>query len=308
MRPKLLIPALAGALLAMTGCDFEEFGNVGHYSRDFHYSYPLKSGGRVSVETFNGSVEITPWDQDTVDISGTKYGPTQDAADNLKVSIDNSPDSVSIRVSRPYERRNNQGARFAIKVPRKASVDRITTSNGAIRIQDTTGTARLKTSNGSIRVQGLQGTLDAETSNGSVELFEIDGDVSAHSSNGHIKADHIGGSFDATTSNSSVTAVLERPDRGVRVGTSNGSIDLTVPGNLHSDLHANTNNSSITLHFNGEPDAHVVAQTSNGTITSDFDMKVRGEIRRNHMDAVLGGGGATIDLGTSNGNIRLLRR
>ena len=133
MRAKLLLPILAAALLCLAACDIEDFGGFDRYRQDFHYTYPLKSGGRLAVETFNGSVEVSGWDQDTVDISGSKYGPTQEAADTLKVAIDNSPDSVSIRVTRPSDRRGNMGARFVIKIPRAAYVDRIFTSNGAIR-------------------------------------------------------------------------------------------------------------------------------------------------------------------------------
>ncbi len=62
------------------------------------------------METFNGSVEVTTWDQPTVDVSGTKTGPTQDAVDSLKVAVDNTADSVSIRVDRPSVHRNNLGA------------------------------------------------------------------------------------------------------------------------------------------------------------------------------------------------------
>lgn len=307
MRAKLLIPALAGALLSLTACDIEDFGGMARYSRDFHYSYPLKTGGSLSVETFNGSVEISAWDQDTVDISGTKTGPSEDAVEALKVSIDNSPDSVSVRVVRPSERRNNLGARFVIKVPRNAYLDRITTSNGAIRVLDGMGPAKLRTSNGSIRVQGLRGTLDAQTSNSPVDLIEVDGDVTVHSSNGHIHAEHLAGSLDASTSNNRITAIIERAGRTLRAETSNGGIELTLPEKFPGDVRAHTSNNSITLHLPSDMNAHVIASTSNASVTSDFDMRVHGEIRKNHMDAILGSGGPTMDLSTSNGGIRLMR-
>src|SRR5579864_8972086 len=130
MRAKLLLPVLAAAL---TGCDLEDLADNGRFSSDFHYAYPLRPGGSLSVESFNGGVEVTGWDRDTVDISGTKYGPTQQAADGLRIDIDKAPDSVSIRAVRPSDRRNNQGARFVIKIPRGVALARIVTSNGGIR-------------------------------------------------------------------------------------------------------------------------------------------------------------------------------
>ena len=101
MRAKFILPALGAAMLGMTACDFEDVGSLERYHKDFHYSFPLKTGGRLATETFNGSVEVSPWDQETVDISGTTYAPSQDEADNLKVDVDHSPNSVSIRVVRP---------------------------------------------------------------------------------------------------------------------------------------------------------------------------------------------------------------
>ena len=307
MRPKLLLPALAAGLLCLSACDVVDLGDMERFNRDFHYSYTLGANGRLSVETFNGSVEISGWDQNTVDISGTKYGPSQRAADDLKVNIDNSPDSVSIRVLRPSERRNNQGARFVIKVPRTALLDRITTSNGGIRITGGNGPSRLKTSNGQIHVDGLRGSLDAQTSNGAVELLNVDGDVVAHTSNGRIHAERLNGTLEATTSNGGVHAELTRPDRNVRVETSNGPVELTVPEGFSRDLRVNTINSSITLHLPTTVSARVVARTSNSSISTDFDVRMQGEFSKNHMDATIGGGGALLDLSTSNGTIRLLK-
>ena len=261
----------------------------------------------MSVETFNGSIEISGWDQNTVDISGTKYGPTQAAADDLQIDTDHSPDAVSVRVVRPSTPRNRLGARFVIKIPRGALLDRITASNGSIHVTDGSGPARLKTSNGSIQVQDLNGNLDAQTSNSSVELADVMGDAIVHTSNGRIRAERVKGALDATTSNSSVHANIERADRPVRIETSNGSVELSLPQGFSRDARVTTNNSSITLRLAAPANAHVVARTSNSSISSDFEMAMRGEIGKNSVDATIGSGGPLIELNTSNGGIRLVR-
>jgi len=308
MDSKLLIPALAAGLLSLTACDVMDFGDMERFNRDFHSSYPMTANGRLSVETFNGTVEISGWDQNTIDISGTKYGRTQQIADDLKVNIDNSPDSVSIRVTRPSERRGNQGARFMIKIPRGAVLDRITTSNGAIRTSRGSGPARLRTSNGAIQVTGLEGTVDAQTSNGSIDLIEVNGDVIAHTSNGRITADRLRGSFDANSSNGAIRADIERADRPIRVETSNSPVELTLPDGFNREIRVNTNNGGISIHFPPVFNAHIVARTNNSSITSDFDVRMQGEISKHRLDATIGGGGPLIDLSTSNGSIRLLKQ
>jgi DUF4097 and DUF4098 domain-containing protein YvlB len=305
MRAKLIPAALA--VLCLTGCDWEDLGGLERFNRDFHYSYPLKSTGSLAVETFNGSVEISGWDQETVDISGTKYGPSQQAADDLPVEIDHTPEAVSIRVTRPIERRGNRGARFAIKIPRGARLDRIVSSNGGIHTLDGTGPAHLRTSNGTIHVRGLRGALDAQTSNGAVELLDVDGDVTAHSSNGRIRAEGLRGALDATTSNSGIIAKLERAEQSVRVETSNGSIDLALPPGFRHDVRAHTSNSGITLRLPPTMNAQVSAHTSNSSVSSDFDMRMQGAFSRSRMEGVIGSGGPLIDLSTSNGSIRLVK-
>ena len=134
MRAKLVVPAIAAGLIVLAGCDIEDMGGgFERYNEDFHYNYPMKTGGRLAVEGFNGSIEVSVWDQDAVDISGTKYARTQADAHDLKIEVDHPGDSVAVRAIRPTYRHGNYGVKFAIKVPRKYAIDHLTTSNGAIR-------------------------------------------------------------------------------------------------------------------------------------------------------------------------------
>lgn len=307
MRLKLTLTALSTSLIVLSGCEFDNLQGMAKFNRDFHSSYDLKANGRVEIDTYNGSVEISGWDQNTVDVSGTKYGPTQQEADDLKVSIDSNADSISIRVSRPVERRNNRGVRLVLKIPRQALLDRITTSNGAIRITDGAGPARLRTSNGQISVSRLHGNVDAETSNGAVDLIDIDGDALAHTSNGRIHAERVNGGVEMHTSNSEVNAQIGRADRPIHVETSNGPVEVTLPEGFRRELRVSTNNSAITLRLPAAVNAHVIARTNNSSISSDFEVRMQGPFSRNHMDGTIGSGGALFDLTTSNGPVRLLK-
>jgi hypothetical protein len=272
MRSTLLLPVLAAGLLSLSACDFDDFHD-GHtrYTADFHHNYPLAANGRLSVETYNGSIEVSGWDEPTIDISGTKYARTQQLADDLQVSIDHSPNAVSIRVVRPSERRGNDGARFVIKVPRGAVLDRLVSSNGSIRTADGAGPARFRTSNGSIRVQGLKGTVEAQTSNGGIH------------------------------------ADLADADGPVRLDTSNGTIDLRLPSKFDDDVRAHTSNGGITVRVPGTINARLAARTSNGRVTSDVDVRTSGEISKTRLEGIMGAGGPLLDLSTSNGGIRITR-
>src|SRR5215471_9219800 len=111
MRTRYLLPLLAAGVLSFTACDIEDFGGA-HYTADYHQVYPLSADGKISVETFNGSIEVSGWDQDSVEISGTKYGSSQQLADDLEIRVDHAPASISIRAVRPSIHHGNQGAKF----------------------------------------------------------------------------------------------------------------------------------------------------------------------------------------------------
>src|SRR5712671_3278056 len=204
-----VVPVLA-AVLGLSACDEDwNFGNSERFHEDFHFSHPLTAGGRITLDTFNGSVEISGWDKDTVEISGTKYANTEMRMHEIHVDVTPSPGLVAIRTSRPSDRRGNSGARFVIHVPRKAELDGITSSNGPIRIDSMEARARLRTSNGAIRISNISGPLDAQTSNGMVEATGITGDTQLRSSNGAIRAEVRRGSLEARTSNGSINVRLE---------------------------------------------------------------------------------------------------
>jgi hypothetical protein len=305
MRAKSVL-ALVPALVLLAGCEFDDVGEFGRYHEDFHYAYSLKTGGRLSVESFNGSIEVSPWDQENVDISGTKFARTQDEAADIRIDIDHTNEAVSIRARRPFSRYGNQGARFAIKVPRSVVLERLITSNGSIRATDGVGPARLKSSNGGIHVLNFHGDLDMETSNSVLELTNVEGAITGHTSNGGIRGEGLRGSLDVGTSNSSIRVRLERAEGTVKLGTSNGPIDLTLPAGPTPAVRAHTSNSGITLHMPNETNAQIEASTSNGSITSDFDMRLHGEFGKHHLSGALGNGGPLIDLSTSNGSIRIV--
>jgi DUF4097 and DUF4098 domain-containing protein YvlB len=302
-RTLLAVPAL----LLLVGCDFEDFGSSDRYTADFHYTYPLKSGGRISLENFNGSIEISGWDQDSVDISGVKYAATPELLNAIKIDIVTAADSVHIRTVRPSERRGNLGAKYVIKVPRKTELERVTSSNGGIRVTDIDGPSRLRSSNGGIRATNLKGNLDAQTSNGGIEVEDLEGSANLRTSNGRIHGEGVRGAFEANTSNGGINVHLAKAEAGrpIKLDTSNGSIDLTLDSANQNDVIASTSNASITVRMPPSIAARVKAHTSNSSISSDFDVQVQGTISKHSLEGTIGSGGPLLDLSTSNGGIHL---
>ena len=243
-------------------------GAWNHVQEDFHYSYPLSPGGRLEVENQNGPIDITGWDQNAVDVSGAKYANSPERLRDLRVDVSTSSNLVTVRTIRADPHWGSGGVRYTIRVPRRTELARIVSSNGPIHVASIDGAAHLRTSNGPVRGVGVSGPLEVETSNGPVSVTDLGGSASVHTSNGPIEL-----TFDAL--------------REVNATTSNGPITLRLP-----------------LGSGGSIRAH----TSNGAIQSDFEVTTRGLLSKHSLDGTFGSGGPLLDLSTSNGGIRILRR
>ncbi len=310
MKPYALGLLFVAASGLLSSCLYVgDFGDADAFREDFHSTHPLDAGGRVSVETFNGSIEVAAWDQNSVEVNGTKHASLHSVLDEIKVDVDSTPAAIRIRAMRPEGFRSG-GVRFSIRVPRKAALELISTSNGRIDVDGVEGKARLHTSNGGIRVQRLKGDLEAETSNGSIETVELSGNANLHTSNGSVRGDASGGSFEAVTSNGRIEVRLTDPAAAwpVRLRSSNGHIELRLDGKQLPEVRASTSNSSILVRLPPNADARVRAHTSHSSVSSEFDGLHDDSERhrtRSEMEGTIGHGGPLLDLETSNGPIRI---
>jgi hypothetical protein len=312
MRIQAKVVILLGITALFAGCDVDDwasFGDSHAYEKPFHYSYALKAGGRLDIENFNGSIEIAGWDRDQVEIDGVQYGSTPELRDAIKIDVAASTDLVRIRTVRPPEHHGSMGVKYVIKAPRKLDLDRVTSSNGSMKVDDIEGRVHLRTSNGSVRTARLRGSLDVQTSNGSVDVEELDGPATLRTTNGRVTAGGIRGALEATSSNGSIHARMMKPEphRAVRLQTSNGGIELIMDSLQDNDIRASTNNGGIVVKLPSTSNAHVHAHTSHSAVHTDFDLRGQVSWKKNELDGAIGNGGPTIDLTSSNGSIRLLK-
>jgi hypothetical protein len=306
------IPFLALAALAavpfQVGCDLETLADASDRAReDFQYTYDLKPGGRLIVENFNGPVEILGWEKDSVQITGTKHASRDELLKEIRIETKTGDNSVEIRTVRPAGHHGNMGAKFFIRVPREVQLERISSSNGQIRVEDIHGNAHLETSNGAIRLRQFDGALNARTSNGSIEADSIAGDAVVHTSNGGIRLERVSGSVEAVTSNGGLHIRMAKPKPNGRLvfESSNGSIELDLEGLENNEVRASTSNASITLRMPVTIKARLRASTSNSSINTDFDVLTHGSTGKNHLEGEINGGGPLINLSTSNGSIKV---
>ena len=139
----------------------------------------------------------------------------------------------------------------------------------------------------SVRVQVPQGTdLTLSTTNGSIKVAGVSGPVTGRTTNGSITATDLRDRANLRTTNGSIQAHFDgplTPGGEIRLRTTNGGVDLTLPRDVSARLEATT---------------------TNGSISTDFPITVQGRIGR-QISGTLGNGGALIEARTTNGAIRL---
>lgn len=302
---------LLAAFSLLSGCIYVgDWGDSDAFKQDFHSTHPLDAGGRISVESFNGSIEVTGWDQNSVEINGTKHAGFRDALDDIKIDVNANPNSIRIRAMRGADRLRGAGVRFSLRVPRKAVLELISTSNARIEVDGVEGKARLHSSNGGMRLTRVKGDFEADTTNGPIDAQDLRGNANFHTSNGSVHAQASGGSFEAVTSNGRIEVRLNDPASGpVRLHSSNGHIELTVDSKQLPEVRASTTNSSILLRLPSMSDARVRAYTSHSSsVSSEFDELHSESDRhrsRSELEGNLGHGGPLLELETTNGAIKI---
>ena len=136
------------------------------------------------------------------------------------------------------------------------------TSGGNIEVEDIKGDVKVFTSGGNIEVVNIDGHLEGETSGGHIDLDRIRGDIDVKTSGGTINGDHIHGKIYARTSGGSV--IIEKiwdqslKNHDINLRTSDGSIELILPGNFPASF-----------------DAFVENRRSTGAIDSEFPLQIR---------------------------------
>jgi hypothetical protein len=300
--------AVLATAISVTGCG--AMGGFDQVKEDFHYSYPLESGGHLRLGNSNGSVQITGWDRNTIDISGTKYAPSAEELRDITIKASVHGSEASIQTEMPRRSfHGSYGVAYVIHVPRKTILDRLETSNGSVSLSDLEGGGRIVSSNGRIAVNHALGDYQVRTTNGSINLDDCRGAFRAESSNGALKGNLAAGSISASTTNGSVNFTIDNPKNGepIRASSTNGSVMLAMAAFHDNTIKTDTTNGSITLRLPRDTNANVNASTSMASIKSDLPILTSGETSKHHLTGKLGNGGPLISAETTMGSIRLQR-
>lgn len=221
-------------------------------SKDFDQTYPLQPGGSFELQNVNGTVNVQGWDRNEIEIHAVKTARHKESdLDFVSIEVDAKPAAVSVATRYPQNEGVEVIVEYRVRVPRKARIEHLSTVNGMLRVSSVEALEDLHTVNGNIEVYDSAGAVHARTTNGNI----------------HLELAHL-------------------PDKiGAAAETTNGSLLLAVPADLHADLEA---------------------RCLNGNFFSELPVSLAMSQRPREVRGKLGSGGTPLRLRTINGTIRIV--
>ncbi len=286
--------------------------------REVEKTFTVSPGGTLKVSTFGGNINVEPGSGNQVVVKARQVFSKADnereadqIAEDLEMTIEQRGNDVTAQAR--YHKNRFGGFRwgstpvnvsFTVVVPSRFNVD-LDTSGGNIEVGDLEGEAKVQTSGGNLRFGRFQGPVEGRTSGGNISIDEArdrlkvstsggnirvgraSGEVNLRTSGGAIRVDRVAGTLDASTSGGSVQANVEGPVKGdVTLSTSGGSVDLRVEPSAAFRLDASTSGGRV------QAEGLTVQLESGGA-------------GRDRLVGAVNGGGPTVRLRSSGGNINV---
>jgi DUF4097 and DUF4098 domain-containing protein YvlB len=245
--------------------------------------FPLSESGRLEIENQNGRITIEAWARKDVRVQITRTVRTSDDSKaealmkELRADVTVTSDRIRIE-SRSPKRAESVGIWDVLG-------QRVTAVNIHYYVQAPAGTRLLlETNNGEIRVRGMAGGITGQTVNGAIEITGASGPIVVSTTNGSITLSGLEGSARAETTNGDMIAAFRKvvPEGPIDLATTNGNVEVALPGNANATLDA---------------------VTSNGRVTVSFPIHSKGTLSSKTVRGTIGSGGASISLRTTNGNV-----
>lgn len=242
---------------------------------DGDFSFEFAAG--KAADTWTRSYELSPGGRlEIINVNGQIHaeattGPTVEVTAERSASA--ASDDDARRLLEAVQMREEVGA-------------------GRVRIETVAPTLKLGGHKVMYRVRVPAGVhVDLRTVNGGVRLDNVGGEVRASSTNGGVKGTLSGASLiDARTTNGGVELAVTGPlseDGEVRLSSVNGGVRLSVPAATRAAVSARCVNGRVTV--------------------NDLELSADGEQTRRRVAGTLNGGGARIDLQTTNGGVTIGR-
>ncbi len=259
--------------------------------------------GQVTISNVAGSVAVTGWDRDEVEVTGTLGRGVEELV------VENRGRAVEIEVEL-VRRSHGHGADadLEIRVPRGSEVD-IEVISAEVEISEVEGEVTVESVSGSVAVEGRPKELSVESVSGSIEIDAEVERVSAESVSGRIRLRGAMREIEADTVSGSIE--IETGEiRRAEMSTTSGHIDIAGALAAGAEIEAESHSGGVELGLPAETSARFDVATYSGRITNELgpapDRNRYGPSKE--LEFSIGGGDARVKIETFSGSVTLRRR
>jgi hypothetical protein len=301
LNAEISCPLVAAGLAAIltAGCgDIIIGADLGKYVEREEKHFSVSGKTDVTVATFDGSIEVRPWDKPEVQVIVEKRARDKATADEIDIRSEQNGDHIVVEVK--ARKNDRRGMNFGWNLSRSAKL---------IVSMPASADLVAKSGDGSIDVERITGRVEMRSGDGSIRARDVGGDVTAHSGDGSIRIDGVNGAINVDTGDGSI--VLAGKLSAVRARSGDGSVTIRAGEGSSSSAEwdISTGDGSVTLELPDGFGAQLDAHTGDGGIRmQDVTVSnVSGEIRRNTVRGQIGSGGRLVRVRTGDGSITLKR-
>lgn len=254
----------------------------GLVQQEYREVIDVEPGAILDVFNKMGSISITGWDQDYVEVVAIKQSLLGMFLDEVAIVI-KGKDRLGVSSDYSSARSRIVGVEYQISVPEGMLVAQVDSSNGRISIENVSGNLKAKSSRGSIIIRNVSGDVDAESVTGAIEIMEVTGYVRASTNTGKISIAGAGGIHE--------------------VHAKRGNINVEVTA-IQNNTAISSQSGGITVYFAPGLDAIIEVRSSSGSISWEIPLSVI-ESTNNQLTAVIGEGRTRLSIQSSSGSITL---
>ena len=252
-------------------------------SKKISETVQLDKDGRVLIDTYKGSIEVTTWDRDEVVIDAViEADENRELVALTEVRIQRR--GSTLQIESDYSKAKKNGGSW-----------RLFGNNNSVSLPFVHYTIRMPKSaelgiedyKSEIDVEDLYADLEIETYKGSVRVDNIEGDLLLDTYKGDVEVRALAGGLEAETYKGNIDVEFTELAGHTNIDTYRGEVRLYLPRNSGFDLDANLGRG--------------------GDLDSDFSL-ANVEIDDNEYHGEVGGGGPRVEVDTYKGRVKLASR
>jgi len=262
------------------------------------------SDGVVSISNTAGSVEVTGWSRNQVEVSGELGSGVKE------LIFKRDGNEIEITVKAPDNGKRNISSELVVHVPEKSSVKvggvsadiDITNVLGVLRLQSVSGDIDSEVHAADIEIETVSGDVEVEGDDkvAHAELSTVSGDIDTQNLAGEVTVNSVSGDLVLVKSN------LER----VRMETVTGDIVFDAALSEDGTFSVETINGDLDINFSKSVSARFDIETFNGDIRNCFGpdpVRTSQYTPGTELKFSEGDGKGRVTIKTLNGDLRLCK-